>query len=215
MNKLAKATKEHSKLTDQTGSMHLMIILAVVVAAVIGAGIYVWKSQDSKDADTATTQEQTTDDTQPAVSGVSTTLLGGRLTMLVPDGWTKGTEQNLIKDVDGTSFRVAIQAQGVDFLASDTVGGYATEVSQVETTQGTTLYILKLGLTESTTNYVVSTCTANAGFGCAPVLDDSKLYVTLAPLGDGSSTIAPLDYTLPATATALTDFEAIARALPL
>jgi hypothetical protein len=217
MKKQARMTKKRSNLSSQAGAMHLMIILvAVVVAAVVGAGIYVWKSQDSKDSDSAsTTPAEVTTTPEPTTSGIGVTLLGGRLTMLVPEGWTKGTEQNLIKDIDGTSFRVAIQAQSVDYLTLDTVGGYATEVSQVETTQGTKLYILKMGITADATNYVVSTCAATAGFGCAPVLDDSKLYITLAPLGDGSSTIAPLDYTLPATATAFTDLEAIARALPL
>lgn len=217
MNKQRQTIKEDRKLSSQAGSMHLMIILvAVVVAAVIGVGIYVWQSQDSKDSDSASTaQDQATATPQPTTSGVSVTLLGGDLTMLAVDGWTKGTEQNLIKDIDGTSFRVAIQAQGVDYLALDTVGGYATEVSQIETTQGTTLYILKLGTTADATNYVVSSCAPTNGFGCAPDFDGRKLYVTLAPLGDGSSTIAPLDYSLPATATALTDFEAIARALPL
>ena len=211
MNKQKQALRR-----NQAGSMHLMIILAVVVAAIVGAGIYVWKSQDSKDTSSVdTTQGEETVDTQSTTSGASITLLGGDLTILAADGWTKGTEQNLIKDIDGTSFRIAIQAQGVDYLALDTVGGYATEVSQVETTQGTTLHILKLGLTESATNYVVSTCAPANGFGCAPDFDGKKLYVTLAPLGDGSSTIAPLDYTLPATATAISDFEAIARTLPL
>jgi hypothetical protein len=218
MNKQKQTVKEDRKLSNQAGNMHLMIIVAVVVAAIVGVGIYVWQSQRSKDSDTASTaQEQATatPTPQPTTSGVSVTLLGGDLTMLAVDGWTKGTETNLIKDIDGTSFRIAIQAQGVDYLALDTVGGYATEVSQVETTQGTTLYILKMGTTADATNYVVSTCAPASGFGCAPDFDGRKLYVTLAPLGDGSSTIAPLDYSLPATATALTDFEAIARALPL
>jgi hypothetical protein len=217
MNKLDKMTKKRSNLSSQAGAMHLMIILvAVVVAAVVGAGIYVWKSQDSKDSDSAsTTSAEVTATPEPTTSGVSVTLLGGDLTILAVDGWTKGTETNLIKDIDGTSFRVAIQAQGVDYLTLDTVGGYATEVSQVETTQGTTLYILKMGTTADATNYVASTCAPASGFGCAPDFDGRKLYVTLAPLGDGSSTIAPLDYALPATATAITDFEAIVRALPL
>jgi hypothetical protein len=213
MNKQEHIIKENS----QAGNIHLMIVLvALVVAAVIGVGIYVWQSQSSKDTDnTSTTQGQETADTQPTTSGVSVTLLGGKLTMLAIDGWTKGTEQNLIKDIDGTSFRVAIQAQGVDYLKLDTVGGYATEISSVKTTQGTTLHILKLGTSSDATNYVVSSCAPSSGFGCAPDFDDSKLYVVLAPLGDGSTTLAPLDYNLPATAEAIADFEKIAEALPL
>ena len=108
-----------------------------------------------------------------------------------------------------------MQPQGVDYLKLDTIGGFASEVSKVKNTQGTQLYILKLGKTESATNTVVSTCAPSKGFGCSPVLDDSKLYVVLAPLGDGSSVIAPLNYNLPATSKAITDFETITKTLPI
>lgn len=212
-----KTIKRQQKLADQSGVIHLMVIVIVIVLiAVVGVGGYVWQSQRSKSSDKANvTPSQKATNTQQKASGVSVTLLGGKLTMSVVDGWTKGTEQNLIKDIDGTSFRVAIQAQGVDYLKLDTVGGYASELSRVKTTQGTTLYILKIGKTQGATNLAVSTCAPNNGFGCAPSFDKNKLYVTLAPLGDGSTAIAPLDYSLPATTKAISDFEKIAKALPL
>lgn len=216
MNKREQNTKGQTKIrriVDQSGSMHLVVAAVLAAAAVIGVGVYVWQSQDSKSSEkpsTSTTQSQ-----QPAASGTAVTLLGGKLTMTVPDGWTKGTELNLIKDVDGTSFRVAVQPQGVDYLKLDTVGGYASELSQLKTTQGTALYILKLGKTQDSTNLVVSSCAPTNGFGCSPTFGDSMLYVVLAPLGDGGSALAPLDYNLPATTKAISDFEKIAKALPL
>ena len=72
-----------------------------------------------------------------------------------------------------------------------------------------------MGVNENATNLVVSTCAPSNGFGCSPDLDDSKLYAVLAPLGDGSSAIQPLDYSLPATTKAISDFEQIAKNLPL
>jgi hypothetical protein len=213
MIKLKKVTERRQKLINQTGNTMLIIIAVVLCLAIIGGVGYVWISQSSKTADTPATPA--VKPVTPETSGVSVTMLGGKLTIAVPDGWTKGTETNLIKDFDGTSFRIAIQPQGVDFLKSDTVGGYATEFSKVKTTQGTQLYILKIGKTEGATNLVVSTCAPVNGFGCSPDFDKSKLYVTLAPLGDGSSVIAPLDYNLPATATAITDFETIAKTSPI
>jgi len=200
---------------NQRGSIHLIIIIVIAVLVIIGGLVYVWLSRDSKESDKSDTSQSQEADNQAVASGVSVTMLSGRLMMTAVDGWTKGTETNLIKDIDGTSFRVAIQSQGVDFLKLDTIGGYATEISKVKTTQDTQLYILKMGVTQDATNLVVSTCAPSSGFGCAPDLDSSKLYVVLAPLGDGSSTIAPLDYSLPATTTAISDFEKIAANLPL
>lgn len=202
------------KKQNQSGSMHLIIII-VAVLAIIGGLIYVWQSQSSKKPDNSDTNQSQETNNEPVASGISVTMLGGKLMMTAIEGWTKGTETNLIKDIDGTSFRVAIQPQGVDFLKLDTVGGYAVEVSKVKTTQDTQLYILKMGVNENVTNLVVSTCAPSNGFGCAPNLDNSKLFVVLAPLGDGSSTIQPLDYSLPATTKAISDFEKIAANLPL
>ncbi|HZJ34920.1 MAG TPA: hypothetical protein VFD55_02860 [Candidatus Angelobacter sp.] len=200
---------------NQPGGMHLIIIIAIVVLVVIGGLVYVWLSRNSTESDTSDTSQSQEADSQAAASGVSVTMLSGKLMMTAVDGWTKGTETNLIKDIDGTSFKVAIQPQGVDYLKLDTIGGYAIENSTATTTQDTKLYILKMGVTQDATNLVVSTCAPTDGFGCAPDLDSSKLYIVLAPLGDGSSTIAPLDYNLPATATAISDFEQIAGNLPL
>jgi hypothetical protein len=199
--------------TYKPGNMMLIILAVILAVAVIGGVGYVWVSQNSKPEDKPATPA--VEPATPETSGVSVTMLSGKLKIAVPEGWTKGTETNLIKDIDGTSFRIAIQPQGVDYLKLDTIGGYASEISKVKNTQGTQLYILKLGKTESATNAVVSTCAPENGFGCAPDLDSSKLYIVLAPLDDGSSVIAPLDYNLPATSTAITDFETIAKTLPV
>jgi len=201
------------KLKYQSGNMMLIIIAVVLAIAIIGGVGYVWVSQNSKTANKPVTP--TVKPVTPETSGVSVTMLGGKLNIAVPEGWTKGTETNLIKDIDGTSFRIAIQPQGVDYLKLDTIGGFASEVSKAKNTQGNQLYILKLGKTESATNVVVSTCAPNNGFGCAPDLDKSKLYIVLAPLGDGGTVIAPLDYNLPATSKAITDLETIAKTLPV
>lgn len=213
MNKQNDQMKNSHRTRYQSGGMYLIVAVIIVVVVIIGALVYAWQSQSKKTDESASSQTQKVDD--KTVSGISVSMLGGKLMMTAVDGWTKGTETNLIKDIDGTSFRVAVQPQGVDFLKLDTIGGYATQVSQVKTTQDTQLYILKLGKNKDKTNLVVSTCAPSNGFGCSPDLDNSKLYVVLAPLGDGSSTIAPLDYSLPATTKAISDFEKIAENLPL
>jgi hypothetical protein len=212
LNEIAKRRQNNN---NQSGNTMIIVIAVILCIAIIGGVGYVWFSQSSKNADTDGPVTPTVKPVTPETSGVSVTMLGGKLNIAVPEGWTKGTETNLIKDFDGTSFRIAIQPQGVDLLKSDTVGGYATEFSKVKSTQGTQLFILKLGKTESATNLVVSTCAPANGFGCSPDFDSSKLYVTLAPLGDGSSVIAPLDYNLPATTKAITDFETITKTLPI
>lgn len=201
-----------TRRVSQSGSVLLIVAVVIVVLAIAGGLVYAWQAQNSGKSDTDQSQKATTKTTS---SGVSITMLGGKLMMTAVDGWTKGTETNMIKDIDGTSFKVALQPQGVDYLKLDTIGGYATEVAKVKTSQSTQLHILKLGMNSESTNLVVSTCAPTSGFGCSPVLDDSKLYVVLAPLGDGSSAISPLDYNLPATTKAMSDFEKIAQNLPL
>lgn len=205
-----KKNRQVSSLRSQAGNLEIIIIIVVIVALLVGLGVYFWirtASGSGNDANTSS-QNQSTNTSQGNASTIS--MLNGGLKVAAVDGWTKAYETMLTKEIDGTTFKIGAQPQGVDFLKSDTVGGYAAELTTVTTAQNTTLHLLKLGKSQETTNLVVSTCAPANGFGCSPDLDGKKLYFFLAPY-DANAT---LNYSLPATTTAIGDFETIAKSLP-
>lgn len=211
-SKRAKTTYTRKKQSAQVGRANYVVIVAVlVVLALIGVGIYFFANQQPKNAN----KTDTSNSQQTELAGNSVTLLGGSLTLMVPDGWSKGYETSLVKDIDGTTYKVSVQGQGVDYLQLDTVGGYASDIATVKTTQGTTLYIIKIGQTKDATDVAVSSCAATGGFGCAPEFDNKKLFMTLSAYSSGQNTAQLLDYSLPSTTTAISEFEAIAASLPL
>ncbi len=205
-----KQQKLVKRQDDQAGFAHYIIVVVIVIVALIGVGVYVWMSRDkdNKSTDTNKTSSQTS--TTKTIK-----MLNGKLSLKAVDGWTKAYETSLTKDINGTLFQISVQPQSVDYLKLDTLGGFASKYSTVKTAQGTSLQILKFGKTEASTNLVVSTCMPSNGFGCSPDFDNSKLYMVLSPAGASSQTLGPLDYSLEATDTAISDFEQMAGSLPL
>ncbi len=215
-----KSSVSSRRLTSQAGLARYMVVIivaALVVLIALGVGGYIWWSSNNSSKTTTTSEKSPSSQSSSQVSleGTSITLLSGGLNIIVPTGWTKGYETNIVKTIDGVDYRINFQPQGVDYLALDTVGGFASEISTVKTTQGTTLHILKLGLNADATNVVVSSCAPKGGFGCSPDLDNRKLYVVLMPYGSGDQAVQPIDYSSPSASKAISEFEKIAQSLPL
>lgn len=209
----AQSVKTQPKAQKKNNKLIYIIIAAVVVLALAGLGYWMFSQKSTSTASSSTSQSSTTP------SGLTLSLLGGKLIVTKPDGWEKGYETTAVKTINGTQYRIAFQPQSSDYLKLASVGGYASEIGTVTTSQGTTLHILKIGKTQDATNVVVSTCAPENGFGCSPDLsgysDPRKLYMSLSPATSSSTDMPPLDYNLPATATAISDFQKIAASLPL
>lgn len=199
-------------------------LLATLLVVLLAAGVVVYLSQEQriKTAEERASQLQSQQNTQNALTQQSTTpaqaapvaFLDGKLTVVPVDGWTKGST-SLDKTLEGQAYRVIFQSQVEDYLKSSSYGGYASTFATVTTAKGTKLYILKLGSTSQYTSLVVSTCEPVNGYGCSPVVDGKKAYISLNPYQQGGQAWVPLDYSKAATTTAAKDFEKMVQSLSL